>query len=116
MTMANARLNNYKLSCVGVDDNGNRARCMFLVYDVKNVDEARAEVRSSNQRRKIMRRQKIDWRTVTLRAVRCNKSGGVGNGDRLMEEQIARQERQEQDVLLNQWRIKNHWTNQEVTA
>lgn len=114
--MAKDRLNSYKLSCVGVDENGNRARCTFFVYDVENVSAARAVVRSGSQRRKIMRRQKIDWRTVTLRAVRCNSEGGVGATDRLNEEQIERQEQQEQDVLLEQWHIKTHWTNREVTA
>lgn len=109
--MAKDRLNSYKLSCVGVDEKGNRARCTFFVYDVKNVEAAREVVRSDNQRRRIMRRQRLDWRTVTLRAVRCNNSGGIGNGDRLMEEQIERQEREEQDALFKAWKVRTHWTN-----
>ena len=111
-----ASLKNYKLSCVGVDDSGFVARCTFFVYDVKNVEAAREAVRSNKQRRTIMRRQRLDWRTVTLRAVRCNKSGGVGNGDRLMEEQIERQEYEEQAALVEAWKIRTHWTNQPETA
>jgi len=111
-----ARLNNYRLSCVGVDDNGNRARCTFFVYGVKNVEAARKVVRADNQRRKIMRRQKADWRTVTLRAVRCNKSGGVGATDRKAEEQIERQEQEQLDVLVNEWKVRTHWANVEKNA
>ena len=111
-----ARLNNYRLSCVGVDDNGNRARCTFFVYGVKNVETARKAVREDNQRRKIMRRQKADWRTVTLRAVRCNNSGGIGATDRKMEEQIERQEQEQLDVLFAEWKVRTHWMNVEKNA
>ncbi len=104
-----ARSNNYKLSCVGVDDDGNRARCTFFVYDAENVETAREQVRADNQRRKIMRRQKVDWRTVTLRAVRCNSEGGVGATDRVLEEQIESQERQEQNTLVAEWKEQTHW-------
>ena len=111
-----ARLKNFKLSCVGVDDNGNRSRCTFFVYGVKNVEVARSEVRENNQRRKIMRRQRIDWRTVTLRAVRININGGVCATDRMMEEQIERQEYEEQDALMVAYKVRTHWTNLAETA
>lgn len=111
-----ARLNSYTLSCVGVDDNGNRARLQFFVYNVTSVEQARNLIRSDNRRRTIMRRQNIDWRTVTLRAVRCNKSGGVGATDRTTEEQIKRQEQAQMEVLVDEWKTKTHWANVEKNA
>lgn len=108
-----AKLKSYKLSCVGLDGNGHRARFTFFVYDVMTADAARDDIRSSKYHRKILRQQNVNWKTVTLRAVRCNQSGGVGNTDRLIEEHIERQERQEQDLLFEQWRIKSHWSNVE---
>ena len=107
--MAKTRQNNYKLSCVGVDNNGNRARFSFFVYGVEDVEAARDAVRSDKRRRKLMKRQNVDWRTATLRAVRCSKSGNVGNGDRVLEEQIESQERQEQNTLVAEWKEQTHW-------
>ena len=53
---------------------------------------------------------------VTLRAVRCNKSGGVGDTDRKMEEQIERQEQEQLDVLVKEWKVRTHWTKVEAQA
>ena len=114
--MAKDRLNSYKLSCVGVDETGNRARCTFFVYGVENVEAAREQVRADNQRRRIMRRQRVDWRTVTLRAVRCNMEGGVGATDRKLEEQIERQEQEQLDVLFAEYKVRTHWANVEKNA
>lgn len=107
--MEKTRQNNYKLSCVGVDNNGNRARFSFFVYSVKDVEAARDVVRSDKRRRRLMTRQNVDWKTVNLRVVRCSKSGKVGNGDRALEEQIELRERQEQDALVAEWNEQTHW-------
>ena len=107
--MAKSRQNNYKLSCVGVDNNGNRARFSFFVYGAEDVEAARDAVRSDKRRRRLMKRQNVDWKTANLRAVRCTKSGTIGNGDRKLEEQIESQERQEQEVLVAEWKERTHW-------
>lgn len=107
--MGKTRQNNYKLSCVGVDNNGNRARFSFFVYGVVDVEAARDAIRSDKRRRRLMKRQNVDWKTANLRSVRCSKSGKVGNGDRVLEEQIESQERQEQNVLVTEWKERTHW-------
>ena len=114
--MTKKRLHNYKLSCVGVDNDGTSARFSCLVYGVTNVDAARKIVREDKYRRKVMRRQNIDWRTVELRAVRCNNKGRVADCDLPLEIEIITRENFDLDgIFYERKRAKRPWAYQEKT-
>ena len=102
------QLKNFKLSCVGLDDEGLTSRLVFFVYAVEGVENARNIVRNDNPRRRLMRKQNVDWRTAELRAVRCNSKGEVADSDTPKELEIMMVEHQETEDLL---RIRNvrHW-------
>ncbi len=110
------RLHNYKISCVGVDDDGTAARFICFVYSVKNLEAARKIVRQDRYRRKIMRRQNIDWRTNELRAVRCNNRGEVANCDLPLELEIMTREHFDLDqIFYERKRAKRPWAYPEKT-
>ena len=71
------KLHNYKLSTVGLDEDGQEARLVFYAYGVESMTAARAQVRADRYNRKVMRRQGIDWKTCELLVVPCNKKGEV---------------------------------------
>lgn len=86
-------LRNYKVSCVGVDDSNQPARLSFFIYGVRAVENAFRIVRKDSYRRKMMRRENINWETVQLDAVECDKLGEVfeeelGNELIIMERQL----------------------------
>lgn len=112
----NKRLHNYKLSCVGIDDDGASVRFICFVYGVKNVDTARKLVRNDKYRRKVMRRQNMDWRTIELRAVRCNRKGKVAECDLPLEIEIMTRENFDIDQLYyERKRAKRPWAYPEIT-
>jgi len=98
------RLKNYKLSCVGLDSDGNPSRLTFFVYAVEGVENARRIIRKDKFRRRLMRILDIDYNTVELRAVRCNSKGEVADSDIPQELEIMMVENQEISDLI---RINN---------
>ena len=102
------QLKNYKLSCVGLDDDGLQSRLVFFVYAVEGVENARNIVREDHVRRRLMRKQNVNWRTAELRTVCCNRKGEVADSDIPQELEIMMAENQEIEDLI---RIKNarHW-------
>ncbi len=110
MTKKNTK--NYKLSCVGIDSAGLSARLQFCVYDVKTIAEAREEVRKDKLHRKVMRRNNIDYKTVELRAVRCNNDGEVEKNNMKKERRIVDAESAEIRHMYFEKRCRMHpWLN-----
>jgi len=101
------QLKNYKLSCVGLDDEGNSCRLVFFIYAVEGVDNARRIVRKDLTRRRMMRKQNIDWQTAELRAVRCNSKGEVADSDISQELDIMMVENKELEDLLRISQTRN---------
>ncbi len=98
------KLKNYKLSCVGVDENDAPARLKFFIYDVEGVEEARNQARKDKYRRKVMGQSGIDFRRVELRAVRCDSNGEVADDDLEKELQIMTAEAVELERLHLEWK------------
>jgi len=93
-------LENYKLSCVGLDDAGQPSRMVFFVYDVETVEDAIDETRQDPYRRKVMGRQNLDWKSAEFRAVRCNQKGEIDDNDIPQELEIMMLEHTEIDDLM----------------
>ena len=93
------QLKNYKLSCVGLDDDGQPSRMVFFVYSVETVEDAIDEARQDHYRRKVMGRQNLDWKSAELRAVRCNQKGEVDDSDIPQELEIMMLENAEIENL-----------------
>lgn len=102
------QLKNYKLSCVGLDDEGLQSRLVFFIYAVEGIENARNIVRDDKVRRRLMRKQNTDWRTAELRSVRCNRKGEVADSDIPQELEIMMAENQEIDDLIR-IRKARHW-------
>ena len=102
------QLKNYKLSSVGLDNDGFSRRLVFFVYAVEVVENARNIVRDDKVRRRMMRRQNVDWKTAELRAVRCNRRGEVTDSDIPQELEIMMVENQEIKDLIRIQRAR-HW-------
>jgi len=107
------QLKNYKLSCVGLDDEGLPSRLVFFVYAVEGVENARRIVRKDNVRRRMMRRQNVDWKTAELRAVRCNQKGEVADSDTPQELEIMMAEHKEIEDLTRIRKARNWLTGAE---
>jgi len=71
------QLRNYKVSCIGIDDEGTPAKLTFFIYAVQGVENAIRIIRKDPPRRKMMRKENIDWETVQFSAVQCNRLGEV---------------------------------------
>ena len=102
------QLKNYKLSCVGLDDEGLQSRLVFFIYAVEGVENARNIVRDDKVRRRLMRKQNTDWRTAELLAVRCNRKGEVADSDIPQELEIMMVENQEIEDLIRSRNVR-HW-------
>lgn len=68
-------MKNYKLSCVGVDNEGAGARLLFCVYNVEGTINAERIVRKRSYRRSLMRKHNIDWRNITFNIVEIDEKG-----------------------------------------
>jgi len=108
----NKQLKNYKLSCVGLDDDNQTARMVFFVYGVEGVENARRIVRKDNARRRMMRQHNVDWKMVDLHAVRCNSKGEVADSDLEQELSIMSIESAQIESLLRQKHIRE-WVKNE---
>ena len=104
--MMTDKKNNHKLSCVGLDDDEQPARMIFFVYGVESVEDARNEVRKDNIRRKMMRQNNVDWKSVELHALRCNAKGEVAESDLEQELGIMAIEADQLEALFRQNRMR----------
>ena len=86
---------NYKVSCVGIDDNGLGIRLVFYVYGVKTITEAIEQVLSDPKRQFLMKKYEIDPALTTFRTVRCNQDGSVPPSDQIKEEKNREDEDKE---------------------
>ena len=107
-------LRNYKLSCVGLDSDGQPARLVFFVYGVEGVENARRIVRKDKIRRRLMRQQNIDWDSVELRAVRCNGQGEVADSDTPQELDVMMAENKDIDDLLRIHKMRSWLTGEDT--
>ena len=104
--MTEKKLHNYKFSCVGLDDEEHPSRMIFFVYDAEEIEDARNEVRKDNIRRRMMRQNNVDWKTVELHGVRCNQSGEVAESDLEQELVIMSVEADQLETLRKQRKIR----------
>jgi len=91
---------NYRLSCVGLDDNEHETRLRFYVYGADSMEKAREKVRSNATYRRQMRQANIDWKTTELPAVPITTEGEITEANRLKELQIMMEENAQLEELM----------------
>jgi hypothetical protein len=82
--------NNYKLFCAGIDDEGRIAKLYFYVYKVRGIENAKRIVKKDKLRRKFMRLNNIDWKTVELPGVQCDSHGRLLEGEEEKEKYLKK--------------------------